>query len=151
MRKPLLFTAALSMAGLSAGCVVAVGNRGYSDRDVAAARAVQPTRFDALLAESRDLSLGMSRHEALAGFPADLTTLVAARRENGRSLEVYQIAAYEKRSGAEFARWLYFIDNELVEVSPRSVKWETDPERQRNWFGRELPAAPAAEAPAAGV
>lgn len=146
--RTLIVAVAAGIAALAGGCVVAVGNRGFDERGAAAAREVRAPEMDALLASTRELTLGMTKHDALSVFPAELASLVATSRENGRVLEIYRIAAYEKRSGASFTRYLYFVDGELAEVAGDRIRWQTDPERQRAWFGREIP--PPAQAPAPG-
>ncbi len=121
-------TATLGMTG----CVVAVGNRGSTPPT--RVRTVSGSEMSHLLAANREARLGMRRTEALRVYPPELITLRENRRFRGAELHVYQVRAQERSGSATFERWLYFIDDRLVELSDTRLDLDQG-ERIDVWFG----------------
>lgn len=122
---------ATSVLGMT-GCVVAVGNRGSSTPT--RVRTISGGEMSTLLAANREARLGMRRTEALQVYPAELITLRENRRLRDAELHIYQIRAQERSGSATFERWLYFIDDRLVELSDARLDLDQT-ERIDVWFG----------------
>ena len=109
-----------------AGCVVAIGNEGYTSGPQGERWYVDEHGMNALVATNKDLELGMSRREALDLYPDRLSTLVSAATVDGRHVEEFRIQAYEGRPrkvSSTFRRWLYFVDGTLVRVSSEPIDY----------------------------
>jgi len=120
---------AASIVPLS-GCVVAVGNR--TSTAPTQVRTVSSDEMTRLLAANRDAQLAMSREEALSVYPPELVSLREARVVRTSTLHVYQIRAQERRGASVFERWLYFVDNKLVEISDERIPVISD-DRFDSW------------------
>lgn len=123
--------AALAAAGALTGCIVSV-DADY-DHDRAGTRLVSKTGMQELVEDNKDVRLGMSRDEAIACYPAEFATLRGQTTWSGRSLETWQVAAWQKESSNRFERWLYFVDDSLVELSDERVGWRDNPDVRASW------------------
>ncbi len=86
-----------------------------------------------LVASNRGLELGMTKGEALPLFPAEYATLKSSSRVEGRVVEEWRIQAYQKRKNLVFRRWLYFVDNELVEFSDARLSYSATGGLPQHW------------------
>ena len=123
--------AALAAAGALSGCIVSV--HGDYDNDHAGTRLVTKFGMEDLVEANKDVRLGMTREEAIACYPAELVTLRGQTQWNGHEVEAWQVAAWQKNASTRFERWLYFVDDALVDLHDGEVEWRHSPEVQAAW------------------
>jgi|GEM_PF-2028938 len=123
--------AALAAAGALSGCVVSV--HGDYDHDTAGTRLVGTLGMEDLVAANKSVRLGMSRDEAVGLYPPDLATLRGQTTWNGHAVEEWQVAARLRDGATTFERWLYFVDDALVELNDSSVDWRERPDVRSAW------------------
>ncbi len=126
--------AVLFSAVLITGCVVSVGNRGYSKLDSGTRRVVTKAQFDQVVEANKSVYLGMDQHDVLATYPADLLTKFETGSYDGRDLEVWQVRAVSRSGGNSFQRWLYFVDGSLVEMARSEVDYRDEPDTLERWL-----------------
>ena len=130
---------ALASIALLSGCVVAVGNKGFSKLDADSSRVVTRAQFDHVVEAKKTVRLGMPQHNVLATYPADLLTKFETSHHDGRDLEVWQAYAVTSNGDRSFRRWLYFVDGALVEMSRKEIDYRDQPETLRRWLSHERP------------
>jgi hypothetical protein len=124
----------LASLALMSGCVVAVGNKGYTKLDADSNRVVSRSQFEQVVEANKSIHLGMSRETVLATYPADLLTKFETGHHDGRELEVWQALAMTRNGDRSFQRWLYFVDGSLVEMSRQEVDYRNQPETLQRWL-----------------
>jgi len=129
-----LGTCALALA--LTGCVIAVGNRAYPDGPSSERYYLETDSMRSLVSTNKQLELGMEREEALALYPAELTTLMSSAKVEGAIVEEWRVQAYEgsrKNVKRSFRRWLYFVDGTLVRFSEERIDYAVNPAIVESW------------------
>jgi len=131
-------TAAVLLASLASltGCIVSVKSSDHHAYASDTHRVVSAPAFASLVECNKNVRLGMTRDETLAQYPADLVTKFDAAQYDGRRLEVWQVYAYSDAKNAKFERWLYFVDDSLVEMSRSEIDYTDDPATLDRWLDR---------------
>lgn len=126
----ILGAGALALAITLSGCVVAIGNRGYPDGPDNERWYVGSDQMRVLVNDNKTLRLGMTKADALAIYPDDLTALMSSARVGDKVVEEWRVQAYEgtrTKVKTSFHRWLYFSDAELVRFSESRIDYVSDP------------------------
>ncbi|MFI4897553.1 MAG: hypothetical protein ACIARR_06990 [Phycisphaerales bacterium JB059] len=136
MNTTLRTTIGLAFASLAlmSGCVVAVGNKGYTKLDSDSNRVVSRAQFEHVVEANKSIHLGMPRETVLATYPADLLTKFETAQYDGRDLEVWQAHAVTRHGDRSFQRWLYFVDGSLVEMSRQEIDYRDQPDVLHRWL-----------------
>jgi hypothetical protein len=130
-----------SAAGLIAssiaagGCVVAVGNSNYPGPD-SERYYVDQDEMRSLVNQNKQLRVGMTKGEALAIYPSDLTTLMSSAKVGETIVEEWRVRAYEgsrKHVKNRFDRWLYFSDGKLARFSEDRIEYADNPAIVESW------------------
>ena len=100
------------------GCIVSIDGDGSSSSSRFAE--VGSPEFNSLVSHNRELRLGTPKAEALQGFPAENTTLIAARRAtaldgSATDFELYRVYAKDKHVKTSFRRY-YLFENGLLAI-----------------------------------
>ncbi|MEZ6243363.1 MAG: hypothetical protein R3B57_09995 [Phycisphaerales bacterium] len=134
MLRTLTVAALLATLSLFAGCIVSVKSNDTRSYTSDTHRVVSGPVFTNLVECNKNVRLGMSQDEVLAQYPADLVTKFDAAEYDGRILEVWQVYAYSQAKNAKFERWLYFVDDSLVEMSRSEIDYTEHPEALERWL-----------------
>jgi len=134
--KTKITTVAIGLCSIAllSGCVVSVGNKGYSKYDSDSRRVVTKAQFEQVVESNKLVYLGMPEADVLATYPADLLTKFETASYDGRDLEVWQVRAATRNGDYSFQRWLYFVDNSLVEMARNEVDYREEPATLERWL-----------------
>ncbi len=126
----------LALSFALGGCVIAVGNRGYTTGPDNERYYVEADSMRTLVDSNKQLTLGMSKADALALYPGDLCTLMSSAKVSDKVVEEWRVQAYEgsrQNVKTSFRRWLYFSDGELVRFSEERIEFASNPSLVESW------------------
>lgn len=127
-----LAIAALAASTLCTGCIFV----GSSDSTRNNAVRITRPQMDDLIAQTRQLRVGMSRDEALALYPAEHLNLKSSTTAEGSVFEEWQVEAYARSQDVYFRRYLYFANNTLAAFSDSRLDYRDNQDVLRGWAGR---------------
>lgn len=124
MKTAALLAASATLLTLP-GCLIVADNDSSSYHG-SSYNQIDRHEMEALVAANREAQLGMGKAEALGLYPDDLTTLKSSGLDGEHTIETWKVSAVTRNGDVSFTRWLYFYNDQLVELRDDRINWDDE-------------------------
>lgn len=97
------------------------------------------TEMNQLVESNKGLEIGMPRADALDLYPGRFLSLMSSAFIDNRRVEEWRADAVSRDRRSRFTRYLYFVDNRLVEFSSSRMDYRKNRPLLDQWFELEFP------------
>jgi len=123
---------AVTALGLS-GCIIStdIGGTKYARSRTE----ISSAHLDEVVAANNRVRLGQHKDEVLSRYPAEILTLKSSSKIEGAVVEEWRADAVSRDGDLYFRRYLYFVDDVLVELSDDRIDYHEDYDTTSRWLG----------------
>jgi len=115
------------------GCIISTDIGGGS-KYTRARTEVSDYKLDEIVASNTRVRLGQPKHDVLATYPAETLTFKSSIKQDGSIIEEWRTEAVSRSNDVYFRRYLYFVDDRLVEMSDDRIDYREDPRYLDRWL-----------------